>query len=72
MQTNKTHSSPPSELVSRCKSNQKLSIPQIKSYFISEEQQSAEERKASAPLSQQGLSLVCVSAEGALVQTTPP
>jgi hypothetical protein len=55
-----------------CKGNQKVSIPQIKLYFISEEQQGAEERKASAPLSQQGLSLVCVSAEGALVQTTPP
>jgi len=54
MRTNKTHSSPPSELVSRCKSNQKFSIPQIKLHFISEEQQSAEERKASAPLSQQG------------------
>jgi len=38
-----------------CKGNQKVSIPQIKLYFISEEQQGAEERKASAPLSQAGI-----------------
>lgn len=49
MQTNKTHSSPPSELVSRCKSNQKFSIPQIK-LILFLKNKSAEERKASAPL----------------------